>query len=116
MADWIVDQTEAQFQQAVEELATLHGWRWMHINRSFTKGYWRTQTRGNLGNGWPDLVMVKGGRLLFVELKAAKGKISGIQSEVLAVLGSIPCAEVQVWRPDDWEMILERLTREEGVS
>lgn len=98
-----LEQTEAQFQQAVQELATMKGWRWLHIQKALNdRGYWRTPITGSLGPGWPDLVLVRGDRLLFVELKAQHGKITGLQSEVLQVLGAIPGAEIYVWRPSDW--------------
>lgn len=102
--------SEAKFQASVQDLANLRGWDWLHIQRALNeRGYWRTPITGSLGRGWPDLVLVRGSRLLFVELKARYGKPTGLQQEVLGVLGAIPCAEVYVWRPTDWDLILEVL-------
>lgn len=111
-AQWVIEQSESQFQQAVQELATLEGWGWMHVRgRQMVSGYYRTPTDGPLGPGWPDLSLVRDGRLLFAELKAQKGILSKRQKEVLAVLRAIPCAEVYVWRPSDWSVILEVLSK-----
>jgi len=46
----------------------------------------------------PDLVMVKGKRLVFAECKAARGKVSQTQQDWLEALRQVPCAEVHVWR------------------
>lgn len=103
-----MEQSEAQFQAAVTSLATLRGWRWMHIRPGLNeRGRYRTPVSGSLGPGWPDLVLVKGRRLLFVELKAERGKVTGLQEEVLAVLNEV--GMVYVWRPSDWPLILEVL-------
>lgn len=108
-----LEQSESQFQAAVQSFAELCGWSWMHIQKALNdRGYWRTPITGQLGKGWPDLVLCRGTRLLFVELKGEHGKVTGIQSEVLAVLGAVPCAEVYVWRPSDWSLIMDALKRE----
>lgn len=107
-----IQQTEAQFQAAVQDYATLNGWSWMHIQKALNdRGYWRTPITGQLGKGWPDLVLVRNTRLLFVELKGEHGKVTGIQSEVLGVLTAVPCAEVYVWRPSDWPLIMQTLEK-----
>lgn len=104
-------QSEAQFMAAVTQLAAIRGWSWMHIRPGLNeRGRYRTPVSGALGSGWPDLVLVRTGRLIFAELKAQKGKVTGLQQTVLGVLGAIPCAEVYVWRPSDWELILETLS------
>ena len=85
--------TEKQFQQQVVELAKILGWRVYHPFLS----KWSEK-------GFPDLTMVRSYRLLFVELKAEKGKVSAPQAEWHEGL-SATCAEVYVWRPSDWDMI-----------
>jgi hypothetical protein len=50
--------------------------------------------------GFPDLVMVKGARLLFVELKAQAKYPTPTQREWLIALSNT-AAEVYVWRPSD---------------
>lgn len=104
---WKVDLTEAQFQQQVTQLAELYGWQWAHFRPAMTKYGWRTSVSGPLGAGFPDLILAKGERLLFVELKASRRKVSGLQDVVLGVLSK--CAEVYVWRPEQWEEVMEAL-------
>lgn len=117
MAEYKAQETEAMFMARVCDLALLKGWKWMHIRPGLNeRGRYRTPVSGPLGAGWPDLVLVRtigldedSTRLLFVELKAQGRKPTGLQSEVLGVLSSIPFAEVYVWRPSDWELIMETL-------
>lgn len=110
MRQFVLEASEAQFQQTVQQYATARGWEWMHIQRAINeRGRWRTPVSGNLGAGWPDLVLVRDGRLVFVELKADRGSVTGFQSHVLQVLGAIPKAEVYVWRPRQWDEIMEVL-------
>lgn len=105
-----VTETEAQFQKRVTDAAELFGWAWMHIVRCPTNRgtSWRTPTIGPLGAGWPDLVLVKGPDLLFVELKGEKGTVSPAQALSLSVLNSVGVC--YVWRPDDWDRIMEVLS------
>ena len=68
--------------------------------------------------GFPDLVLAKPGkpgepgRLLFVELKSAKGKLTYDQHIWLDVLRhTLPGIEVEVWRPADLPRIAGILAR-----
>lgn len=58
------------------------------------------------GAGFPDLVLVRNGHLLFVELKAAKGVLSLAQQEWIEQLGAVSVGvnrvQVYVWRPANW--------------
>ena len=57
-----------------------------------------------IGPGFPDLVIAGKGKLLFVELKSEKGKLSTNQlewSNALAATGARVC----LWRPSDWPEI-----------
>lgn len=83
--------TEKQLQEAIIELATLLHWRHFHAH---------DMRRSDAG--WPDLVLVRGGRLLVWELKAERGKLSPAQEEWLGILGGVACVEVAVIRPIDW--------------
>lgn len=72
-----------------------------------------TATTGTMAKGWPDLLLVHRSqqRLLFVELKADKGRLRPEQSRVLSLLWQIvegptrEWAEVYVWKPADFEQI-----------
>ena len=58
--------TEANFQNTVIELAEWHKWRIYHVAK--VKGQLRSKT----SVGFPDLVLVRRGRLLFAELKTER--------------------------------------------
>lgn len=103
-------ESEAQFQGRVQEYATLRGWSWMHIQKAQNAaGYWRTPVTGNLGKGWPDLFMVRGKRIVAAELKGDRTPISRWQQAVLDALIRVPGVEVFIWRPDDWDDVMEVL-------
>ncbi|MGH2878933.1 MAG: VRR-NUC domain-containing protein [Solirubrobacteraceae bacterium] len=92
-------QTEKQFQTAVVEYAELNGWLVYHTYDS---------RRSN--PGFPDLVMARGYRLVFAELKSEKGRESRAQTEWLDALGRAT-PEVWLWRPSDWPEIEGVLAR-----
>jgi hypothetical protein len=93
---------EAGFQAAVVELAQLCGWQCMHVRRSIARdGQWATATSVP---GWPDLVAFRPGQLLFIELKAERGRLSVQQRDVLDALTAAG-ADVRIWKPSDWPAI-----------
>lgn len=100
--------TEQEFQLQVTDLAELFGWSWVHFRPAQTAKGWRTPVSGPLGKGWVDLVLVRGRRIIFAELKADKGRISPDQEAVLNTLGSTG-AETHTWRPADDDAIAEIL-------
>lgn len=61
----IAEVTEAQFQQSVTAALSLFGWLWYHTHDS---------RRSNAG--FPDIVAVRGSRVLYVELKRETGRVS----------------------------------------
>lgn len=110
MVEYKAQETEALFMSRVTELAGYKGWKWMHIRPGLNeRGRYRTPVSGPLGSGWPDLVLVRGTRLLFVELKAQGRKPTALQEQVLGVLTGVGYAEVYVWRPGDWDLIMDVL-------
>jgi len=104
-------QSEKSFQKQVIEVA--HAFRWavaaFRTARS-SDGAWLTPVQAE-GKGFPDLVLVRtggGGGVLFRELKTNKGRLSAEQEhwqEWLTLAG----ADVGVWRPRDFQRILEEL-------
>lgn len=109
LKEYVLQQTEAEFQQQVEEYAALRQWEFMHIRPAMNQvGGWRTPISGALGRGFPDLLLVRGNRLIFAELKAQKGRLTPAQSHCLDVLRNSG-NEVYVWRPSDLSSILELL-------
>ena len=99
--------TEAQLQQAVMDLAAIRGWEQLHLRPAQTAKGWRVPVQGSMGKGWPDLTLVRGSRIIFVELKGAKGTLTPDQLWVLDRLRL--AAEVYVWKPEDWDTIVEVL-------
>ncbi len=95
--------TEAQFQDTVTEYATLRGWRWTHFRPAKTDKGWRTPLQGS--RGFPDLVLVRGLRLIFAEVKSERGILSADQKEWQDDLELVPEIEYYLWRPSDWDKI-----------
>lgn len=91
--------TERQFTSLLVDVARIAGWRRYHTFDS---------RRSN--HGFPDWVLVKGSRLLFVELKSEIRKVRPDQAEWLDALRQVPVVEVHLWRPSDWPTIVETLT------
>ena len=103
----LIDESEAAFQARLIDYALSRGWEWMHIGR--TGKYTANGAKGTLGTGWPDLTLVRGTRLIFAELKSQRAPMTGeAQRQVLLILGDV--AEVYIWRPSDWPMILDVLS------
>jgi hypothetical protein len=92
--------TERQFQQQVLDWALLNGWLVYHPFDSR-----RSQV------GFPDLTLVRDGRLVFAELKTATGRVSAAQHEWLGALRAVAGCETHVWRPADWPVVERALAR-----
>lgn len=108
--------TETELTDAILEAAAALGWLCYHARPARTDQGWRTAAQGNGAKGLPDLLMVKGRRMVAAELKDKKGKLTVEQGYWLARLGDTP-VETYVWRPCDWEMgVVERILRREPVT
>ena|SRR3990167_674060 len=90
--------SESDFRRQVLALAQLCGW----------KCYF-TWTSIRSPAGFPDFCLVRD-RVLFAELKTAKGKVTPAQQEWLDALRAAG-QEVYVWRPEDLLEIAEVLRR-----
>ena len=102
-------ESEAYFQRRVIDLAHFWGWRVAHFRPAQNaRGDWRTAVAGD-GKGLPDLVLVRDGALIFAELKRQDGKVSPEQKTWLEELNKTPGVTVCVWRPADWQLIVELL-------
>ena len=91
--------TEAQWQNTVVEAAQLLGWWVFHDHDS----------RKNQA-GFPDLVLIRPPRVMFLELKRETGKLTTAQGEVLGLLEDCPGVEVEVARPSNWSSLVEWLS------
>lgn len=90
--------TEDELLAAILDAAKYLGWRAYHVRNS-KAGI----IQGDAG--FPDLVLARKGRVLFVELKSEKGKLTPAQWAWLDDLGSAPRAI----RPPDLDGFLESL-------
>lgn len=89
--------TEEDFLGHVTQLAHVFGWLPYH-----------TRDSRRSAAGFPDLVLVRGDRLIFAELKTITGKVSNAQETWIARLRETP-VEVYVWRPNDIDEVTEIL-------
>ena len=95
------DVKEAPFQKQVVNLAVALGWKRELI--------YHTHDSRRSGKGFPDLVMLRPPRILYVELKRQKNAYtSPEQDEWLGALKECG-AEVFLWRPLDWDEIIRVL-------
>jgi hypothetical protein len=105
----LIDEPESVFQRRVTDLAEQCGWHWLHLGHD-PRGRNNQGPRGTLVKGFPDLMMVRGERMLFAELKALKAPAPTItQQLVLGALGATG-PQCYIWRPSDWAQILDVLT------
>lgn len=89
---------EKEFQAKVVRLAHILGWATYHTYDS---------RRSN--PGFPDLVLVRD-RVLFRELKTNTGELSSKQEGWMEKLTGAG-ADFAVWRPRDWDEIVDTLKR-----
>jgi hypothetical protein len=99
---------EAQFKNAVIEIAQRYGWFVHHDLPAMNKrGKWATHIQGD--SGFPDLVLVNPkGVLVFAELKTDIGVVRKTQNAWLDRLEQSG-AIVQVWRPNQLPVIIRFL-------
>ena len=90
--------SEKHFQQQVIDLAKLHGWKVYH-----------TFDSRKSEPGFPDLVLVRGEMLRFIEAKSETGRLSEAQTEWITALDAVKWIDTDVCQPRDWEYIKEIL-------
>ena len=90
--------TEKEFMAQVVKLARVLGWIVFHPYESRRSVH-----------GFPDLTMVRPPRVLFVELKNDKGRLTLAQEHRGKMLGECPDVKYYLWRPSDWDDIVEVL-------
>ena len=101
---------EKDFQRAVIDLARLTGWRVHHTRPALTqRGRWLTPIQGDAG--FPDLVLVRAGRVIFAELKRNGARPTPAQREWLEALQACAGVECYLWTPNDWDAIIDALQR-----
>ena len=75
-------------------------WRVVHFRPAKTKKGWRTAVQGD-GEGFPDLLLLRGKRGIAAELKSMKGRITSEQAGWLLDF-EVTGWRTYVWRPADW--------------
>lgn len=98
--------SEREFQRAVTDALTAFGWKWTHFRPGQTGRGWRTPLSGS--PGYPDVTAVRGDRVIWLELKAEKGRATDEQEAWIAAL-SAAGQEARVFRPSDWPTLEEIL-------
>ncbi len=94
--------TERAWQHTVLDAAGYLGWLCIHQFDA------RRSTPG-----FPDAVCVRDGAMVALEFKTAKGRVRPEQEVWLSQLDAVPGITARVARPDDWEAVLELLSRRE---
>lgn len=94
--------SEKDFQSALLDIARVLGYRAYHTHDSR-----RSEP------GFPDIVLVRGSRLIFAELKTDTGRTTTEQDGWLSALQGTS-AEVYVWRPKQMQDIIPLLRRKEA--
>jgi len=89
------DLPEAKLLRQVRALAQRQGFAVYHT----------LDSRGS-DEGFPDLVMTNGRRVIFAELKSRTGKLTAQQAVWLALLKHTNSVEAYCWRTGEWPAIL----------
>lgn len=99
------DISEREFQARIIEEAGANGWLYFHVYDS-----------RQCVAGFPDLVLLRAGVLVFAELKVKRNKPTAAQREWLDALAAVPGITVRHWRPEHWPDILTLLRSQQGAA
>jgi len=97
-----IEISEKAFFSQVEDLLKRFQWEFEH---TFEQGVYARRTT----KGFPDIVACRPPRLLFIELKSERGKVTEAQQEWLDALKATGKVEVYLWKPSQFEEIVEIL-------
>jgi hypothetical protein len=98
----------------VIDAAKMFGWRIHHTRPARTGKGWRSPIQGHVG--FPDLVLVRGPVLQFVELKRKPNKVEPAQQAWLDALSATGATVSVVWVPEELDGFVAHLTaRAEAV-
>jgi len=108
--------SETELKDAIIDAAHTFGWKVVHFRAAQTAKGWRTPVQGD-GKGWVDLTLVHtSGWIIFAELKDRKGKLTPEQNQWGAILSMVAQhleagrVKYAVWRPSDWNEIIQTLS------
>lgn len=99
----LLKMNEAQLGDLIIDAARLYHWRIVHFRPARTAAGWRTPFQGD--PGFPDLVIAKGGVVLFRELKVGRGRLTLEQEHWRDALGD----QWGLWTDKDLPKILREL-------
>lgn len=133
--------SERDFCDQILDAARIFKWRSAHFRPALTSKGWRTPVQGD-GAGFPDLILVRGSRLIVAELKVPDTKRlrdawrnteiwsgprvtawvqAGVEKDLFKpgqiewLTAFVPVgAESYVWMPDDLDHIIQILKGREG--
>jgi len=91
--------TEDQLKTNVLDLAAVFGYHRIHFRPARTNQGWRTAYEGE--DGYPDITLMGGTRIIVAELKTQRGKLRDGQLEWLKAADRSG-AIARLWRPADW--------------
>ena len=96
--------SEADFQKMVVDMAHRLGWKTFAVRRSAAVSAETGKVVSYVtSEGWPDLVLVKGDKIIFWELKSDTGLLEPKQHEWLTALEAVETVhQVGCVRPRDW--------------
>lgn len=104
--------TEDAFQEQVIAYAHMHGWKVAHfrrvrVQRAGGETYWETPVAAD-GKGFPDLLLVKPGKQVALELKVGKNKPTPEQLEWLALFEPVSFYAGVIY-PENWDVLVRVL-------
>ena len=91
---------EREFLRQIRDLANVFGWKIYHTHNS-----------KHSEKGYPDVTLVRDGDLIFSELKTNSGRLTPEQTQWIEALGQCRTVEACIWRPSQWDRIVERLRK-----
>jgi len=97
-------ESEDNFLSWIIDYAKLRGWLHYHTWRSF-----------HSPSGFPDLILIRNRRIIVVELKSERGKLSVYQDEWLKAFKQTGISTF-VWKPSDRDEIIRELTDDEETT
>jgi hypothetical protein len=100
--------TEQACTSKIIAAARLAGWRCAHFRPARTEKGWRTAVEGHAG--FPDLVLVRGRRLLFVELKRKPYKLTDAQLAWHTALLRTGAETLIVYVPEEMDAFIAEIT------
>lgn len=99
---------ETECEKTIVQAAMRYGWLVHGTRAAMTaKGEWRTALKGH--PGFPDLILVRDGQLLIVELKRHPNKVEPSQQIWLDSLRAAGVNALVLWVPDEMQAFIDHI-------